>query len=97
MTISDQKEDFLDVVNTAEMLGIFLKDIEVGRRGMSNINQSEDHQPKKKTEKKKDKFEIKKEVDISLTLNEENTPKQEFIDQGMTFKDELSSSSYPDS
>ena len=108
VSISDQKEDLLDVVNTGEMLGIFLKDIQDGTRGMPNINPSEEvkderneslinlysdnnDQKKKRskwTKRKKEMImenvEIKKEVDISLTVNEEDTPQQEFNDQGMT-------------
>ena len=42
VSISDKKEDLLDVVYTAELLGIFLKGIRVGTRDLLNIEQSKE-------------------------------------------------------
>merc|ERR1712129_642150 len=59
VSISDQKEDLLDVVNTAELLGIFLRDVQVGTKDTPvqhlSISTDIDHEGRKKEKEKETK------------------------------------------
>jgi len=111
VSISERKEDLLDVIHTAEMLGMNLKDIQIGaKRNPDSVEEEvkvdKEIKEKKKIAKPKKKkttkskpeeiVSVKKEYvevdsDISFSVNEQSddlTFQQEFINQGVSVKDE---------
>eukprot|EP00092_Neocalanus_flemingeri_P033752 GFUD01036697.1.p1 GENE.GFUD01036697.1~~GFUD01036697.1.p1 ORF type:complete len:367 (+),score=74.70 GFUD01036697.1:172-1272(+) len=98
VSISENKEDLLDVINTAELLGITLKDIQIGTKTNPIILEEklfdeikEDHKNENSKKKKVIKNTVvKKEYvdvdsDISFSVNEQ--PEEE----GLNVKDEQDS------
>eukprot|EP00092_Neocalanus_flemingeri_P038716 GFUD01042158.1.p1 GENE.GFUD01042158.1~~GFUD01042158.1.p1 ORF type:complete len:333 (-),score=67.93 GFUD01042158.1:3-1001(-) len=77
VSISEQKEDLIDVINTAELLGITLKDIQIGTKNNSNL--AEEKPDNKIKEEKKNK-KSKKKKSTKKNAEENNIVKTEYVE-----------------
>jgi len=102
VSISDQKEDLLDVVNTAELLGIFLKGIQVGTRDTPTVAVSEENKveqtelpntdidvKRKKSKKRKHKEKhLVDNVEVKKECEEDNIEISSYVSEEVSIKDE---------
>jgi len=107
VSISDQKDDLLNVVTTAELMGIFLKDLQIGAKGVPILDQLQEEIPEvnvkkknKRTKKKSmpknsfDNVEIKTEKldDDSVVNQDQGTSNESVPDTDVSQSLEMDSS-----